>query len=539
MIEKITGHSYRSMLRYGINYLDKHRAIVNDLNVFPVPDGDTGTNMVMTMKNGYQSINTEADSIAAVSHSFANAAVFGARGNSGVIVSQFFKGISEGFREVEDADSLAFSKALDMGCSFAYAAVAKPVEGTILTVLRDATNAVMQRITELIALFLKEASRSLKNTPNLLPILQKAGVVDSGGAGIVYFFEGMQRYLNGEELETVENATEEAPAVDYSKFNKDTKFEYGYCTETLLQLTTDTADFDYPAFCEELKGYGDSIVTSLEGDKVKLHIHTKHPENALAFCHRYGEFLSLKIENMSVQHSEITPPAPKLLCAPSSGTGLFATVAVAPNAMLQKMLSDMGADVVIMSENVPASQDFIEAFECINAKHILVFPNSSNSILSAMQAGSLHKGAQVTVLNCRSIAECYPALAIIDYGSNDLQSVISDINETIHNIYEVSVVHASKNIKYGNKTITKNDYFALAGNDVLYTGHQFNSVVTETVKAVAKERDCAVITMFYGQNVTEDTVEALAACIGEAYPDVDVCHIPTQNPIYDLILSFE
>lgn len=540
-MKKITGSCYKSMIQYGINHLDKYCAVVNDLNVFPVPDGDTGTNMVMTLKNGFQSISGETEALSEVSRSFANATVFGARGNSGVIISQFFKGMSEGLKDAYDADCATLSAALDKGCEYAYAAVATPVEGTVLTVLKDAATAIRESLAHLhtiddaIAVFLEEANKSLENTPKLLPILEKAGVVDSGGAGIVYFFEGMQRYLNGEPLEAVE-ATHQGQYVDYSSFNKNSNFEYGYCTEALLQLTVDEEGFDYNHFVNKLQRLGDSLVTSFEVDKVKVHIHTRTPERVLEFCHGFGEFLSLKIENMSVQHTQASQ---KFLCSKNQNPDHFAIVAVAPNGMLQNMLVDMGADVVIMSEEVPASQDFIQAFEHVVAKDILVFPNSSNSILSAMQAGSLYKKSKITVLNCRSIAECYSALAIIDFDNTDINAVVNDVNDTIRNIYEVSVVHAAKNIQYGDRTIVKNDYFALSGDDILTTGDKLESVALLTVKNVVQERECNVLTLFYGRNISEQQVEGIASDIDSMNLDVEVCMIPTQNPIYDLILSFE
>ena len=540
-MEIISGSSYKEMIQYGINHLDKYCAVVNDLNVFPVPDGDTGTNMVMTMRNGFHSIGEEGGEVSNIANRFANGAVFGARGNSGVIVSQFFKGLSHGLKDVEEVDCATFAKALDTGCQFAYASVAKPVEGTILTVLREATEAVTEKLPEindfdeLIEEFLRVAKTSLDNTPNLLPILSKAGVVDSGGAGIVYFFEGMQRYLNGEELEAVESPKLSGEIIDFSRFNKDSRFDYGYCTEVLLQLVMDVEKFDYPRFVGVLQKMGESVATSLEGDKVKVHVHTHTPEQVLNYCHRYGEFLTLKIENMSVQHTQTTQ---KFLCSDNASEGEFSVVAVAYNSDLQVMLANMGADVVICSEEVPSSQDFIEAFEKVSTKQILVFPNSSNSILSAMQAGSLYKNAKVTVLNCRSIAECYSALAYIDFDTDDVSEIVEDINDTIGNIYQASIIHAEKNIQYGNRKVIKNDYFALSGNDILFTGHSVESVVMLTVEDVVKRLDRSVLNLFYGQNISLDQIEALSEKIEDEF-DLETCVIPTHNPIYDIVLSFE
>lgn len=529
------------MINYGVVHLDKHCAVVNDLNVFPVPDGDTGTNMVMTLKNGLQSMKDDTSPVGRVAEEFANAAVFGARGNSGVITSQFFKGLSEGLKGEAEADCVTFLKALEKGKEFAYASVSNPVEGTMLTVISDAVAAVgasierLDSIDGVIEILVKEATRSLANTPKLLPILEKAGVVDSGGAGMVYFFEGVQRYLRGEPMETVEASTSIQQYVDYSVFNKSSVFEYGYCTELLIQLTEYKEELDYDLFMSTLKGMGDSLATSFDADKIKVHIHTMTPEKILEFCHRFGEFLALKIENMTVQHSQTSQ---KYLCSESADQGKFAIVAVAPNSMLQEMLSSMGADVVIMSSEVPSSQDFIGAFERLSSKEILVFPNSSNSILSAMQAGSLYKGAKITVLNCRSIAQCYSAMAIVDFD-NSVNATVNEINDTIGNIREVAIVHATKNIKYGDRYIVKNDYFALSGEEILATAGKIENVVETAVNEILSKKECSVINIFYGQKMSESDIEDITDIIMNGAPDVEICSIPTQNAIYDLILSFE
>ena len=541
MLKTINGSCFSNMIKYGINHLEKYCDQVNDLNVFPVPDGDTGTNMVMTLKNGLGAVVGDNDVLCQVAQSYSNAVVFGARGNSGVIISQFFKGVAEGLKDVREADVKLFSRALDSGCAYAYAAVATPVEGTILTVMKEATAAVCETldgiatVDELVAVFLKQARIALDNTPNLLEILAKAGVIDSGGAGLVYFFEGVERYLKGEALEQVEHEHNTAEYIDFSKFNRYSSFEFGYCTETLLQLTVDEKDFNKDTFSKDLQVLGESIVTSFEGDKVKVHIHTHTPEKVLAFCHQFGEFLTLKIENMSVQHTQTVQ---KYLCATSSSNN-FAVIAVAPNATLQKMLSDMGADVVILSAEVPSSQDFIEAFEHVTAKEIIVFPNNANSILSANQAGKLYKAAKVNVVKCRSFAECYSAMAVVDFDETDVDDVVDAVEEAIDEIYEVAFVRATKNTKFGNKTIYKNDYFAMSGDDVLQSGGKLEYVVLFTVKEIAEDRDCNVINMFYGKNVDRAQIEELAEEIEKTYFGVEVCLISTEDVVYDLILSFE
>lgn len=542
MTQKINGLCFKNMVTYGINNLEKYCDFVNDLNVFPVPDGDTGTNMVMTLKAGLQALTDKDEPLSLVAQSFANGTVFGARGNSGVIISQFFKGVCEGFKTADDADCALFSKALETGCSYAYAAVANPVEGTVLTVMKDATGAFKEAlgntasIDEAVSVLLSTARASLERTPQLLAILAKAGVVDSGGAGFVYFLEGVQRYLNGEKIEAVESAAETARYIDYSVFGRNSTFEYGYCTETLLQLTVAEDEFDGNAFLAELKELGESLVVSFEGDKVKLHIHTPTPEKVLAFCHKFGEFLSLKIENMSVQNAQTSQ---KYLCVPPQEENNFAVVAVAPNGLLQKMFSEMGADVSVMSEEVPSSQDFIEAFERVTAKEILVFPNNSNSILSARQAGNLYKNANITVVDCRTVAQCYSAMSVIDFDETDIGVVVETVNEAIANIYEVDVVRAVRDSQFGDISIAKGDYFSMAGDDVLKTGDSIESIVLGTIKEVLQKSDYTVINLFYGQAVSLQQMERLEEQIQDLRLDVEVCLISTQDAIYDLILSFE
>ena len=540
MLKTITGSQLREMLRHGVSHLAKHAARVNDLNVFPVPDGDTGTNMVMTMRQGLDAIRKDTATVAQTAHAFAAATVFGARGNSGVIVSQFFRGMSEGLSDLRDADCAAFIEALDRGCDYAYAAVAKPVEGTLLTVLHDATDAVLAKadtlhsIDAVIDAFLAKARISLDNTPKLLPILKKAGVVDSGGAGMVYFFEGVQRYLRGEAPTVTDTTTASDATADLSHFHKNSDFSLGYCTEVLLQLTGD--GFEYEDFRQGLAPLGDSLVSSLEGDKVKVHIHTPTPENILAYCHGFGEFLSLKIENMSVQHSGT---AKKLLRAERQEAGAFAVVAVAPNPRLQALLAEMGADVVIASEGAPSSQEFLEAYALANAEKILVFPNSANSVLSAAQAASLYQNGHVTVLNCRSIPECYASLALLDFDNADIDAVAEEVHGTIEALLEVSVVRADRDVRFGDRQVAKNDYFALLEDEILLSAPTLAEAVLATADALLDRRECGVITLFFGKNVTEEDADSLARAIEDAHGDVEVCLLATEDPIYDAVLSFE
>ncbi|MBR6517175.1 MAG: DAK2 domain-containing protein [Bacilli bacterium] len=545
MLFKIDNLIFIELLENGINNLDKHRTIVNDLNVFPVPDGDTGTNMLMTLKYGYDAIANKNDTLYKIVTNFATGTVFGARGNSGVIVSQFFKGVAEVLKDFDEVDCETFAIALSKGCESAYASVAKPVEGTILTVLKDAKNAVLKSMPlnnfdDLFDIYIKEAKASLERTPEFLPILKKAGVVDSGAAGIIYFFEGVQKFLQGEEIKSEEKSSE-ANVIDFSIFNKETNFEYGYCIEGLLQLKIESEKFDLQVFNKGLSKIGKSIVTILENDKLKLHVHSNIIGDITNYCQKYGEFLTIKIENMTVQNIQLSENEledKKILFDAEAQKSEFAVVAVANNAFMQQRLFEIGADVVIKSEVAPSAQEFIDAFAHANSKRILVFPNSSNSILTSMKAGSLYKKANVTVLNCRSIVECYASLLMIDFDDT-IENAVMSVNDTISNIYQLSIFQATKDIKFDKKTVKENEFFALSNNKILNKGNTLEAITLDTIKDVLHSNDYSVVTLYYGKNVSNEYIDFIMELINSADLGAEVACVSTKEVLYSLTITFE
>ncbi len=545
MLKRIDGIVYTDMLKHGIKNIEKHRGELNALNVFPVPDGDTGTNMLMTLRHGYEAIKRRPASISDASRAFSSSAVFGARGNSGVIVSQFFKGMSDAFEGKEEADCELLSRALASGSLTAYAAVAEPVEGTILTVVKDAAAELSRRmpissIEELIDVYLGAARESLKRTPELLPVLKKANVVDSGGSGILCFFEGVRKYLSGESIESGEGE-DQSEAIDLSRFNKDTVFEYGYCVEGLIQLTVDENAFDADSFKQALTEIGESVVFSLEGDKVKIHAHSKKPGDILNFCQTVGEMLTVKIENMTVQNlgrqKEESEQETAIYAKDLSGTD-FSVIAVASNSTMRKKFLDIGADVVIVSEIVPSLQNFLDAFARVGSGGILLFPNSSNSLMTAEQAAELYTGADITVLNSRTAADCYAALSMIDFGGA-AEEAIATATDAIKALEQVSVHRATKYIRYGSKTVATGEYFALRRNKILSIGNTLEGVVADVAAKVAEEKEYFLVTVFHGRSLGEDGAHALAASLAERFYDVEVGCISTMESSYDVTLNFE
>lgn len=536
---------FRDMFEYGFSNLYLHRDIVDDLNVFPVPDGDTGTNMVLTLQSGLHALDESNMDLPVALKKFSNAVTLSARGNSGVIVSQFFRGVSDYLMSLSEINSFDLSHAFEHGVETAYNSVSHPVEGTILTVLREGSEAVLEAIDTLktiddvIAVFLSKAKISLQNTPNLLPVLKEAGVVDSGAAGLVYIFEGFAKYLNGDSIDTAytsdEKGTPEATQIDYSLFNSKSEFPYGYCTELLIQLLDSASPFDFDSFRSALNELGESIVISQADDKVKLHIHTHYPENVFTFCHQYGEFLALKVENMSVQHSELEDhqePSVK-------ECGTYAVVAVSPDAVIGDMLSDMGADSVIICKGNPSSQDYLNAFKSLHAKNILVFPNNPNSVLAAYNASNLYTDASVVVIECKSVAECYAVLPMLDYSETDMDSVLSLIYDTIAHIDSANVSCAVKDSNFGSQEIRKGNYIGLSGKELLAVAETPEQAAVQVAEHFAGKRDINVITVFCGLDGDPDLVEEAFEPFVKEHLLIEIQIVPTENTTSNYIISFE
>lgn len=550
MIHKINGRQYRELIDYGIRNLSIQKDYVNDLNVFPVPDGDTGTNMVLTLRNGYAAIADAELSLAEAAGKFSKAVVYGARGNSGVIVSQFFKGLSEQLLTLKDAGVHQLSEALTQGVKCAYRAVANPVEGTMLTVMREAAEVTVvqiqdgriQSIDALIDCMLTQAEDSLARTPELLPVLASAGVVDSGGAGFVLVLQGMKKYLAGEPLSSVQVSDSKTEMIDYSRFSRTDTFPLGYCTELLLQLTDHKQAPDPAELEANLQALGDSLVLAFEGDKIKVHVHTHTPEQVLSLCHRFGEFLSLKIENMSVQHSEQQNKKPRQPYITYEDKDLpISVVTVAHDRSMRDRFLEMGADVVINCDQScpPSTQDFLEVFDRIHTDAILVFPNSKNTALAAEQAKTLYKKSKVIVFHTTSDAACYAALPMINFDEEDPDGLAEQINRTLDDALAVSVVMAQKTTCIGGIQVQAGDYVAVSGSDVLAAHPSRRQAAMMAANRVMETRPFDVLTVFTGAALSEEVSDAVGQHLSEHYPYTEVSFIETENDFYSLVLYFE
>ncbi len=544
----LNGNLFAKMFRGGVAYLRAHVKAVNDMNVFPVPDGDTGDNMMMTMEGGAKALSCiDGESLDSVAKSLMDGMLLGARGNSGVILSQFFAGISKEFVGHEEVSVEDVGHALKKGIEQAYSSVNSPKEGTILTVARESVEYAVSRINEestvesLFKDLVMEMDASLKRTPEILDVLKEAGVVDSGGAGLKYIAEGFLKILNGEDLETLEAAAPATSAsvadIDFSKFGPDSVMDYGYCTELLVQLMnskTDPETFDVQVIKDFLATIGDSIVAYKTGTIIKLHVHTMQPYKVLEFCHQFGEFITLKIENMSVQHNE-TVEQPK-----EKPHKRYGVVAVANGDGIRDLYTKLGADEIVSGGQTmnPSAQNFLEVFEDINADHIIVFPNNSNIILAARQAAKIYENAQIHVIESKSVGDCYAALSTLDLENENIEEIIEGINNAMSEVETGFVTYAVRNTEMNGVKVREGDYISFCGKQMMASEPEIlNSAMKMLEGMNAAERD--IVNIFYGKSVTQELLEEFTTRIEEAFPDIEIQTLNGGQDVYRFIIVVE
>ena len=530
-MENLEGNLYLNLIRGGAARLAAHRKAINDLNVFPIPDGDTGDNMYMTIEAG---THAGAGSLSETARAVSDGMLMGARGNSGVILSRIFAGIAKGLDGCRTADIKTFGKAMQAGVEESYRAVPTPVEGTILTVFREGVEAATgsRSFDEYFDLLISAMDFSLQHTPELLDVLKKAGVVDSGGAGLLYVAEGMRAALHGETeaLPEEEGGAPAAAHVDLGAFTEDSVLEFGYCTEFLLRLQrskVDLATFDEHVIADWLAAHGDSLVFFRDGTLVRVHVHTHTPGEILNHCQQYGEFLWLKIENMTLQHHENHMDERFHLKGKALGV-----VTVAAGEKLQQTFRDMGADEVIEGGQTmnPPVQAFLEAFDRIGAESILVFPNNGNILLTARQAASLYDKARIEVIPTRSLGEGYYALACLD-TSAAIDDIVPELTEAVEATVTGQVSRAIRDSAAGRT----GDYLGMSGKDILCG----DADRTQAIRMLAEQlnagsHDLAVL--FSGADVPADEAQAVADALTAAYPRTETTLIEGGQPVYDYIL---
>ncbi len=559
-IKFITGLFFKKMAEGGAAQLREKSDEVDQLNVFPVPDGDTGHNMSMTIDSGVAAIEEiDTDSIAEISETLSRGMLMGARGNSGVILSQFFSGISKGLESVDKADPVTFGHALELGVERAYSSVMTPTEGTILTVAREAVEYAVSRITPkstIKSLFndlVKEMHASLRRTPELLAALKEAGVVDSGAAGLVYIMDGFNRVLGGEVIEWTLPEREALPkAPTEAAFDENSEMVYGYCTEALVQLTRAKGEpekFDLDKLKAFLAEIGDSIVAIKNDSIVKLHVHTKTPDKVLGYMLGYGEFLTIKIENMSLQHTELEAKE-KPEAAPTEAPREEpksdipkkenAIVAVCMGEGIEAIYRELGTDVIIRGGQThnPSTSDFIDAFKTINANNIFVFPNNGNILMAAEQAASLYTDARVIVLPSKNVGVGYAALAATDITA-PADEVKAAMEEAISRVVAGYVSPAIRDTQIEGVNIANGDFIGIVGKEIVITHEKQLNTAVALADALLTGKDRFMLTAFIGKDAQGDEVAAVEEMIRSMHPTAEIYFTSGGQDIYPYIFVAE
>lgn len=558
-VRSLDGKLLKKMTLAGVAELRANADEVNRLNVFPVPDGDTGDNMRMTVEGGISAISElETDDASALMSEFARGALLGARGNSGVILSQFFQGIADGLDGAKTADVHALALAFEAGVKKAYSAVVKPCEGTILTVAREAVEYASGKagecdsINDYFALLCREMKVSLARTPDILPVLKEAGVVDSGGAGLMYIMNGLYRVLLGDEPESdtiaVIPSSQGVKSATSSSFGADSEMTYGYCTEFLLQLRhskTDIAAFDVDALKSFLTSVGDSVVAFKNDSIVKVHVHTFTPDKVIAYCLEYGDFLTMKIENMSVQHTELEgaieekKPAPAK--APAAKKKKYGIVAVTNGDGITELFKELGCDECIYGGQTqnPSTGDLLEAFDKVEAEHIFVFPNNGNIVLAAKQAAMLYKNATIHVIESKSIGAGYAALASLELDSYSPNAVSAQAKAAMSRVTCGQVAPAVRDAKINGVRIYKGDTIGIIEKEIVLSETDKHNAACKLAQMLLDREDRFMLTVFCGKDVSDEDKSALESALAERCPEAEIYFHDGGQDIYPFMFVAE
>jgi len=543
MIKTINGATFRKMIVAGAGLLEQNKKYVDSLNVFPVPDGDTGTNMFLTMKSAVNEVSScISNNIDALSEAFAKGALKGARGNSGVITSQIFKGFCNETAKVSEITTKVFAKAMQEGANIAYKAVTKPKEGTILTVIRVMAESAVNvaKKCDDFEVFLKQVIETgeeiLKQTPEMLPVLKKAGVVDSGGRGILIIFTGFYKLIIGEEDFEIQFEDEKQPqTVDdvIADINALEDIKFGYCTEyMIINMKKKTTEADIDKLREKLVELGDSVICIGDLNLVKVHVHSNEPNKALEYALELGELYNLKIENMREQNRELKKKAAVEI---TKENGM---VAVAAGEGLAAIYKDLGVDQIIVGGQTmnPSAVDIANAADKVTANNVFVFPNNKNIILAAQQAGDLTK-KNLIIIPTRSIAEGISA-AIAFNPEGSVEENTEAMNDAIKGVKSGSVTYAVRDTHVDGFDLSVGEIIGLDDKAILAKGKKVDETTEALVDKMMSD-EIMNVTLFYGEDIREDEANELADRLAKKYPDCEVTAAYGGQPVYYYLVSLE
>lgn len=549
-LQTIDKETWVNMVTMGANFLAQQREAINNLNVFPVPDGDTGTNMNLSMSSGLNEMNKlSSDALTDYVHAFSKGLLMGARGNSGVILSQLFRGFSQFQYETNEINLKDFANALSKGVEIAYQSVTNPQEGTILTVAKDMANKALEEAKKsnqfipFMEEIVKEGKRSLERTPELLPILKEVGVVDSGGKGLVVIYEGFLAALKGEKIDAplevdvavqMEQEVEKAHQTALSAES----IQYGYCTEFFVKLNTN--DFDEAQFRQQLSEYGDSLLVASSDELVKIHIHTEQPGVVLTLAQQYGELVNIDIENMREQHRFIVEKESEKEAEADAdaSAGKYAIITVAQGDGLKKMLKSIGATFIIDGGQTmnPSTEDFLRTIDAVKSEHIIILPNNKNILLAANQAKQLTE-KDVSVIPTKTIPQGIQAL--LEFNKEyDRETNVENMTEAAKDVKTGLVTYATRDTKVDGLEVKQNDFIGLNDETILVADKSKLNALKSLVEKLIDEDD-ELVTIFAGEDVNDEEMDEVEQFFEMSFPDVEVEVHEGNQPIYSFIVMVE
>lgn len=542
-LKEVNGLVFEKMLINGLNNLKNNEQQINNINIFPVPDGDTGFNMRLTLEAGLNNA-TNIEHLGDFLEKLSDGMLLGARGNSGVILSQLFFGFSQELKRDSIANVNELKEAFIEGYRQAYKAVVKPVEGTILTVARCGIENIKSQVSRrntigtFFSIYLAELKKTLILTPELLPSLKEAGVVDSGGLGYIILIEGMMNYLYGEEINVGDGSfeLEKIEEINTSSFNENSLFELGYCTEFVLQLLNskiNVSEFDEKSFVSDLTTLGDSLVVVKNKTIVKVHIHTKTPNVVIEYALRFGEFVKFKLENMQLQHNE------NFVDKQIAEHKVLAKIAVANGEGIKEVYKELGCDIIIDGNRTmnTSSQELVNAIKACNADKIVILPNDKNIYLACEQAINVSKKDNVEIIKTSNILEGYYALAMDVADSSNIKYRIDSMKEGIEKIKTISIFSSTRDCKINNVKIKTGERVSISGGIVLSSYKHIDDCILKALESITDLSEKSYCLILKGEGFKDYYEGLLLDKINELYPDLEIAFLEGGQPVYDAIIG--
>ncbi len=536
--------------------LHENAEYVNSLNVFPVPDGDTGTNMNLSFTSGAERVSlSDASRVDVLGKDLAKGLLMGARGNSGVILSQLFRGFSKAMEGKETLDASQFASAFSQGVETAYKAVMKPVEGTILTVARESAEAAVEKakstdnIIEIMETVVESGNVSLANTPNLLAVLKEVGVVDSGGQGLLYIYQGFLESLTGEKVSAQANIL---PTIDVTELAHHENFDhighsvsaedikYGYCTEIMVHLgegETVTDTFNYDTFRNHLNELGDSLLVVADDEIVKVHVHTEYPGEVMNYGQKFGSLIKMKVDNMRLQHEDVLEKG-KATSKESKASKPYAVIAVAAGEGIFKLFNSLGVSNLIKGGQTmnPSTEDILKAIDEANAEKTIILPNNKNIFMAADQA-ALVSDKNVVVIPSKTISQGLTAMLAFN-DQVDLETNKANMTDELDSVKSGQITNAIRDTEIDGVSIKKDDYMGIVDGKIVISIADREEVVLETLRKMIDE-ESEIVTLIYGESITAEECQGIADRISEEYEELDVEIQEGLQPVYCYLISVE